>query len=133
MSIEDRVWIKVPATGIGTDADPVRAKTQVEGTAFLVHHEGNVYITFRDDVDYARTIRQSDCYQLTREEGRAFEETLTFPLPDRLFPDRANVQRVGLGDVVAWVARTIGITECGQCQQRRRKLNRIIVWGWWKQ
>jgi hypothetical protein len=42
--------------------------------------------------------------------------------------------RVGLGDVVAWLAGLIGVKPwpgCG-CKTRKEWLNRVTLWGWWR-
>jgi hypothetical protein len=42
--------------------------------------------------------------------------------------------RVGLGDVIGWLASLIGVKPwpgCG-CDKRKAWLNRFIVWGWWR-
>jgi hypothetical protein len=132
--ITDRVWIEMPAVGSGVSSDPVRPKYAVHGHALLLHREGKVYVVFRDERDHEEMVKQADCRPLTLAEGRAFEESLPFPnLPQLLPGNLQNGKRnVALGDVVSWLTRRAGITEGSACQQRKRWLNRIVVWGWWR-
>lgn len=132
--VTDRVWIEMPAVGTGTEDDAVRSKYPVQGKAFLMHQEGKVYVIFRDERARDEAIRHEDCRRLTPDQTRAFEESLPFPLPPHLFPrDHDTRSRpVGVGDIVARLTRRVGIAECGWCQHRKRWLNRIVVWGWWR-
>ncbi|MFF9480632.1 hypothetical protein [Streptomyces sp. NPDC014733] len=45
---------------------------------------------------------------------------------------RSRRHPVGLGDAIAALTRRARIQECGSCARRRRGLNRITVWGWWR-
>ena len=131
----ERVWIEMPAIGTGTTDDPVRPKYPVQGKAFLIHQRGKVYVVLGDERARNEALQHADCRLLTPGEGSLFEETLPFPLPPQLFPhDDHNNQRrpVGVGDLVARLTRRVGIAECSACQQRKRRLNNIIVWGWWR-
>ena len=134
--VTDRLWIEMPAVGTGTPDDPVRSKYPVQGKAFLIHQEGKIYVIFRDERARDEGIRHEDCRRLTPDQAPAFEESLPFPLPPHLFPydhNHNNRSRpVGVGDIVARLTRRAGIAECGGCQRRKRWLNRIVVWGWWR-
>lgn len=132
--VTDRVWIEMQAIGTGAADDPVRPKYPVRGNAFLMHKEGKVYVTFRDEVSQEAVLKEADCRRLTPAEGHTFEESLPVPIPPQLFSQHPqNRSRpAGLGDVVSWLTRRAGITECAACQQRKRWLNRIVVWGWWR-
>jgi hypothetical protein len=132
--VTDRLWIEIPAVGTGAADDPVRPKYPVRGRAFLMHKEGKVYVTFGDEGSQEDVLKEADCRRLTPAEGHAFEESLPVLIPRQLFsqPPRNGRRLAGLGDVVSWLTRLAGVTECGACQQRKRRLNRIVVWGWWR-
>lgn len=49
-------------------------------------------------------------------------------------PGQYPPKRLGLGDVVGWLASIVGIVPwpgCG-CDKRKAWLNRVTVWGWWR-
>lgn len=130
----DRVWVEIPTVESEAPDSPVRPKYPIQGKAFLVHKGGKIYVVFQDDLACQEMVKQAGCRRLTPSEAYAFEESLLFPLPSLLFPDNyTNKNRsVGLGDVVAWLTRRAGVAECRACQQRKRWLNGITVWGWWR-
>ncbi len=130
----DRVWIEIPAIGTGASDDPVRSKYPIQGKAFLMHQQGKVYVTFGDEVAREEAATQADCRRLTPSEASALEGSLPFPLLSEIFSENYHYKnrRVGLGDIVAWITHRVGIAECNACQQRKRWLNRIVVWGWWR-
>ncbi len=130
----NQVWIEMPAVGTGAQGDPVRPKYPVQGKAFLMHQAGKVYVAFQDKLAREAAEKQAECRRLTPSEARTFEESLPFPIPLSLFADNhdGKSRPVGLGDVVSWLTRRAGIAECSACQQRKRWLNRIPIWGWWR-
>ena len=130
----DRAWIEMPAVGTGAADDPVRPKYSVRGSALLMHKDGKVYVMCADARAQEDALTAEDCRRLTPAEGHAFEQSLPVPLPPQLFPEsyRDGHRPVGLGDVVSWLTRRAGFTECSACRQRRRWLNRIVIWGWWR-
>jgi hypothetical protein len=68
----------------------------------------------------------------SRPDYFALWESGKGPCLDQQIPATAN--RMGLGDVVGWLAALIGVRPwpgCG-CDKRRAWLNRFIVWGWWR-
>lgn len=133
-TVTDRVWIEMPAVGNGAADDPVRSKYPIQGKAFLMHQGGKVYVIFGDELARQEAAKQADCRRLTPSEARALEESLPVPIPPQLFSYNQNNKSrpVGLGDLVAWLTRRAGIAECEACQQRKRWLNGIVVWGWWR-
>ena len=93
---------------------------------------GKVYIYFEDKNAQEEALKQPDCRRLTSAEGRELEETFPFPIAS---PGQQHVdenQPVGLGDAVAWLASRLGIEECEPCRKRKRWLNKVVVWGWWR-
>jgi hypothetical protein len=130
----DRVWVEMPAVGTGEAGDPVRAKYPIPGRAFLLHREGKVYVIFGDELAREDALQRTDCRRLMPDEAQAFENDMPFPIPPHLMSvsSTPTTRAVGLGDVVAWVTRRLGISECAACRQRKRWLNRVPVWGWWR-
>jgi hypothetical protein len=121
-------WIEMPAAGSGAADDPVRAKYALRGGAFLIHQGGKVYVMCRDQLARTDALEHADCRELSSDESRAFEETLPFPLAPALFADRHHTRgAVGLGDLVSWLTRKLGIAECSGCQRRKRWLNRAVL------
>jgi hypothetical protein len=132
MSSNGRVWIEVPCVGTGAPDDPRRSLYPIEGNAFIVHQRGQVYVLFREESLLAEVETRPDCHRLTPKEVHTFESTLPFSLPPQIFNRDNRVGPVGLGDIVALLARSAGVRECGGCKRRKRWLNQFIVWGWWR-
>lgn len=128
----DRVWIEMPAVRNGTPDGRVRPKYPVETNATLVHKDGKVYIDFEDESAREEAVKQPDCRRLTLAEGRELEETFPFPIAFPAYRRDNEREPVGLGDVVAWMTHKLGIEECPGCQRRKKWLNRVVIWGWWK-
>jgi hypothetical protein len=50
------------------------------------------------------------------------------PRPFRVhIPGFLHEEDIGLGDVVRYVTRVVGIQPCGSCERRRKALNRQFV------
>ena len=130
-----REWIVVPAMSSGDTADPRPVQFAMDGEAFLVHHEGMIYAAVADRTVADMLAGRDDCRRLSEAEARAFESGLPFAIPELLFSDELSPpvsERIGLGNVVAAVTRWLGIATCEACSRRRRILNRIVVWRWWR-
>jgi len=128
----DRAWIEMPVVPNETGDGWARPKYPIESSATLIHRDGKVYVAFEDETARQEAAQQPDCRLLTSTEGRELEDSFPFPIAS---PGQQHVdenQPVGLGDAVAWLASRVGIEECGPCQKRKRWLNRLIIWGWWR-
>jgi hypothetical protein len=71
-------------------------------------------------------------HRLCRTDGGYFGLWEKGVGPAQIHP--VGPRRVGLGDVIAWIADKVGIKpwkDCG-CEDRRKWLNRFTVWGWWR-
>jgi hypothetical protein len=63
-----------------------------------------------------------------KEKTRDAEATdVLHPLHRVKLPGFIIEQDIGLGDVVKWATRTIGIKPCGGCEKRATALNRWMV------
>jgi hypothetical protein len=127
-------WITMPLVGGGTAAED-RPSHPIGGNAVLVYRGEHVFVAV-DEAAVADLERYPDVRRLSRAESAELEATL----PGGGLPaTRANQSRVdgrraerggrlGLGDLVAWITRRLGVPECAGCSKRRRRLNRIALW-----
>jgi hypothetical protein len=125
-----RAWIEMPAVRSASEDGRLRPKYSGEGRVVVVHHMGSAYVAFEDELAQQKVEAHADCRRLSASEARAFEQALPFPLPRELFPAEGGSSSKGLGDLVSWLMRMLGIRECRGCQGRRRRLNEFISWGW---
>ena len=125
--VTERTWLEMPAVADGPGAIAVRPKYPVDASALLFYRDANVYVAYRDDRPRADVTAYSDVRLLTGPESHRFEASLPYPLPA---PARSGGVR--LGDLVHRVTRRLGIAECDSCRKRKRVLDRIVVWGWWR-
>lgn len=124
-AVPSRSWLEMPTHGSAT-ADP-RPKYELEADALVIYRGDAVFVALQDEAVQENLVRHVDVRALSDEEGREFEASLPVPLA----PPERPTGRIGLGDLVSWFARRVGIRECAGCRKRRRGLNRIPVWGWW--
>ena len=116
----------MPALDGGTAA--TRPKYPLEGNAFVVYRGAEAYVALEDRAVQDEIVRHVDVRLLSDGEGLAFEQSLPFPIAP---VDRSADRRIGLGDVVSWFTRRLGIRECTGCRRRKRRMNRVVVWRWW--
>ena len=128
----DRAWIEMPVVPNETGDGWARPKYPVETSATLIYRDGRVYVAFKDETAREEAAKQPDCRLLSLIEARELEDSFPFPIAS---PGQQHVdenQPVGLGDAVAWLASRLGIEECEPCRKRKRSLNRVVIWGWWR-
>lgn len=131
----DNVWIKMPAVKSETEKDRVHPKYPVLTKALLVYREDKVYILVDEKHAVGQVEQHDDCHRLTPTETISFEESLPFPVSSEVFhngPAHRKKSLLGLGDIIAWVAQKAGIEECSGCRARKRRLNKLAVWRWWR-
>jgi hypothetical protein len=104
-----------------------RPKYTPEANAFVVHRGDQAYLSLDDEAARTALARHSDVHVLTEDEGFAFENDLAFPMP----PPTASPGTVGLGDAISRLTGRFRIRECGGCQRRRERLNKIRARRWW--
>lgn len=129
-------WLEMPVTGGAVANDPVRPVHEIGGSALLVYRGDRVYVTVDDPDLINRFTALPDVRVLSPDEVGDFEATLpgagafTGRRGARL--DRADSAvkdgRLGLGDMISWLAGRLRIRECRACSQRRKTLNRVVSW-----
>jgi len=132
VAMSTRQWFEMPIAGRDLE-DRIRPKYPVENTALLVYQRDKVYVSFQDPTAQASLTKYSDVRPLAPADGRAFEEALPYLLPP---PDSRNAglrdRPVGLGDLVASITSRLRVRECHGCRQRKRWMNKVVIWGWWR-
>lgn len=129
----DTMWLEMPTIRTGVPDDRARPKYPVETNAFLVYRGDKVYVRLPDDIALPSALNGADCRRLSSTEARRLEDSLPFPVSaPSVHHDHRGHEPVGLGDVVSWLTHKVGIEECSACGRRKRLLNRIPVWGWWR-
>lgn len=124
-----RMWVEMPAVSGAPTASAVRPKYPLDVSAIVVYRGPKAYIAVEDEVAQQAATRYPDVHLLTPSEGRALEESLSLPpLGERY--DSSGTRR--LGDVLHRVITAAGVADCDGCRKRRQGLNRVIVWGWWR-
>lgn len=123
-------WISMPLVSSGSDDPEYGAypKYTVDGGT-VIHHGDSAYVFLHDDPNNQELLDYPDVSVLDDVEIEELEDRLPYPLPSQIESGSRHVHRndgiTGLGDVVAGVTHSMGITECAGCNKRRRLLNRI--------
>ncbi|MFE2477062.1 hypothetical protein [Streptomyces sp. NPDC001194] len=133
-------WLQIPTLppedGIGSPSP----KYEV-GSAVVVYGEGSAYVALADEALAAALLAHGDVQLLTAERRGRIQPVPGLPMTWEQLEAQVSAlgagrhpshRSVGLGDVVASITRRVRIPECGGCARRRRGLNRITVWGWWR-
>ncbi|MFJ8697065.1 hypothetical protein [Streptomyces roseolilacinus] len=133
-------WLTVPVVRhAGSGASPA-LKYEVPD-AVVVRGSGTAYVGITDEQAARRLLAHPDVETLSAEEKRRVELVPGTPVPWEsleqqilsLGTDHRRGGAVGLGDLVSALTRRARIPECGGCARRRKGLNRITVWGWWRE
>jgi len=97
----------------------------------VIHHGSSAYVSLHDDSSRQELLEYPDVDVLGDVEIEELEDRLPYPLPSRTASNSRHAHRdegtTGLGDVIAGVTHSLGISECTGCNKRRRLLNRIPV------
>jgi len=128
-------WIQMPVSDSTTSEEPLRPRYPIEGNALLIYRGDRVYAALEPKV-VDRFTQLPNVRRLTSDEASNLEATLPGgggSLTDRhMHPSQAAVDEssghLGLGDAVSWLTSRMGIQECGACNRRRKKLNKIAIW-----
>jgi hypothetical protein len=129
----------MPTVANGSDFGRLRPKYSVGSRAILVYRGEKVYVLLGDETARPELEGHSDVRRLLGKEAQGLEGKYPFlPLLTRdvLDPSRGRPDGAGgvllLGDVIARLAKILGIIECEPCRKRRKLFNRLPLWGWWR-
>ncbi|MFJ9798212.1 hypothetical protein [Streptomyces sp. NPDC101145] len=132
-------WLEMPIRQPIYEGAPVDTKYEV-GDAVVVYNNESAYVGLGD--------RRAAEALLVHQDVRALgvrEVDRTKPVPGlsltlselehqvgRLREQSSSRHATGLGDAIAFLTRRLGIRECGSCARRHKTLNRVRLWGWWR-
>ncbi|GHH94065.1 hypothetical protein [Streptomyces capillispiralis] len=133
-------WLEIPIRQPIHEGAPVDTKYEV-GDAVVVYSNDSAYVGLGD--------RRAAEALLVHQDVRALgdrEVDRTKPVPGlsltlgelehqvgRLRKRSASRHATGLGDAIAFLTRRLGVRECGSCARRHRNMNRVRIWGWWRE
>lgn len=127
-----QMWFEMPAAGGHSPDEPPRPPFECEGEATYVYRGALVYARFADPRDEIEAEKVPGSRRLADEELHELAADMPFPYLDWLSSGPGGGHQdpgyVGVGDVVSWLLRKAGFSECGGCRKRKGWLNRIPVW-----
>ncbi|SEC96199.1 hypothetical protein SAMN05216532_2942 [Streptomyces sp. 2231.1] len=129
-------WLEMPLRSSGAQPSP-RAKYDV-GNAVVMLGETTAYVALADPKAANELLQHPDVQRLTANDLKTIESggPLSWEALERQAEslNHRGVGRgpVGLGDLISSLTRKARVRECSGCARRRRGLNRITVWGWWR-
>jgi hypothetical protein len=122
-------WFEMPAVGDENRSGRSRPKYEIPSRALLVYHGQRVSVRLLEPADEVDFVGHPDVRRLSYRES----EKLEVAYPFVAHADNPIARKpLRLGDAVSRIAGTMRINECEPCRRRRRRLNRIIIWGWWR-
>jgi hypothetical protein len=119
----------MPAVSGTSPGTRTRPKYPIDGSALVVYRGPNAYVAIAQRGTRAALTPHADVRVLAPQEARALEDDLALP---PLAGRRDRSAPVRLGDAVHGVLTRVGIRDCTGCRRRRRRLNKLTVWGWWR-
>ncbi|MER6261962.1 hypothetical protein ACFV2Z_02565 [Streptomyces sp. NPDC059688] len=129
-------WLEMPLRSSGAQPS-LRAKYDV-GNAVVMLSETTAYVALADPKAANELLQHPDVQRLTANNLKTIQPggPLSWEALERQAEalNHRGVGRgpVGLGDLISSLTRKARIHECSGCARRRRGLNRIPVWGWWR-
>jgi hypothetical protein len=139
IEVGEQYWLEIPTVADESDFGRRRPKYSVGSRAILVYRGEKVCVLLGDGTARAEVESHSDVRRLLGKEAQELERSYPFlPLltTDALDPNRGRPDGAGgvvlLGDIIARLAKILGIIECESCRTRRKLFNRIPLWGWWR-
>lgn len=120
-----RLWVRMPA--LASESAATRTKYSIDANALIVYRGDSAYVGFADAESSEPVAQHSDVRVLDDYEARQFEEGLPFLAPVH---DEGAHEVLRLGDAISSLTKRFRIKECGGCQRRRSRLNRIVLWRW---
>lgn len=132
-------WLNVPLAERTENGGQPVLKYDAPNTLVLPV-DGTAYVGIADEEAAERLLSHPDVTTLGKAERSRIEpvpgvpvtwESLEAQIPS-LGTIHGGKKAVGLGDVISALTRRVRMHECGSCRRRKRGLNRITVWGWWR-
>ncbi|MCP2163922.1 hypothetical protein [Goodfellowiella coeruleoviolacea] len=132
-------WLEVPVTPPSAGRASTAIKYDV-GNAVVVHGDNRAYVGLADRRAVRRLLARPDVRKLSDVDLATVQPVPGLPVSwsdlaaqvPGLGRPHARFRVLGLGDAIAVLTRRARIPECGACARRRKALNRITVWGWWR-
>lgn len=126
---EHRVWVQIPA--LDSQSAATRTKYPIDANALIIYRGDSAYVRFVNAASSEPIARYGDVRVLDDHEVRKFEESLPFLTSARDEEAHEEAHKaLRLGDAISSLTKRLGIRECGGCQRRRSRLNRIVLWRW---
>jgi len=122
-----RLWVQVPA--LASESASTRLKYSVDSDALIVYRGDSAYVRFANAATSRPVAQYSDVRVLDEDEARQFETSLPFLAPAPASDKKAR-RVLRLGDALSSLTKLFRMNECGGCQRRRSRLNRIVLWRW---
>lgn len=133
-------WMEMPIQPASGKSESPTVKYGI-GNSVVVYGIDSAYVGCADEVTIAELLRNPDVRLLSADDLRRIVpfpglpltwESLEAQIPGQSGKHRLGGGVIGLGDLISSITRRAGIPECGSCTRRRKGLNRITVWGWWR-
>jgi hypothetical protein len=102
-------------------------KYSVDSNALVVYRDDSAYVRFANAASSRPVAQHNDVRVLDEYEARQFEASLPFLAPT---PDEEARRVLRLGDALSSLTKLFRMNECGGCQRRKSRLNRIVLWRW---
>jgi hypothetical protein len=118
-------------------AIPTVIRNPVDGTPALpfaptrphrVVFAGGMCYAMLSPADHHLAVDTAHGRRLTPAEVMTIDNTLALPLLSMTAESWSQSGGFGLGDLVSWIARRMGLSECDACSARKRRLNRVRLW-----
>lgn len=134
-------WLELPVQPPSSRNESPAVKYET-GNAVIVYGSESAYVGTADADTVKVLASHPDVRLLSPDDLRRIDPFPGLPLTweslETQFPGRdghhhRNRGAIGLGDVISAITHRARIPECGSCARRRSGLNRITVWGWWRE
>ncbi|MGY3680404.1 hypothetical protein [Streptomyces sp. TE33382] len=133
-------WMEVPVQPASGRNESPTVKYGI-GNSVVVYGIDSAYVGCADETIVAELLRYPDVRPLNADDLRRIDplpglpltwESLEAQIPGQSGQHHLRDGVIGLGDLISSITRRARIPECGACTRRRKGLNRITVWGWWR-
>ncbi|MEU1935052.1 hypothetical protein ACH49O_19085 [Streptomyces coeruleorubidus] len=130
------IWLEAPVEPAAGRA-PAGPKYNV-GRAVVMLGDESAYVGLLDRTAAAALLAHEDVRELNRDDMARIQSEIPVSWEAleqqaiQLADPRPHRHALGLGDAIAALTRRAHIRECVSCTHRRKNLNRITIWGWWR-